>query len=96
MAQRGIKAINEYFAAKDRFVVGQSIAEDTRDLIPIDSGDDRILNCAFQLKEKTRKILLLSNDINLRNKAIVNGFESFSTDTLNYSDFNERNAIKFD
>lgn len=96
VAQRGIKTINEYFKEKDCWVTGQSVKEDTRELIPIDSGDDRILNCAFQLKELTNKVLLLSNDINLRNKAFVNGFEAYSVDMLNYSDYNLTNTIKFE
>lgn len=95
-AQRGIKTINEYFKDKDAFVTGQSVKEDRRELIPIDSGDDRILNCAFQLKELTNKVLLLSNDINLRNKAFVNEIEAYSVDMLNYADFNMTNAIKFE
>lgn len=95
-AQRGIKTINEYFKDKDAFVTGQSVKEDRRELIPIDSGDDRILNCAFQLKELTNKVLLLSNDINLRNKAFVNEIEAYSVDMLHYADFNMTNAIKFE
>lgn len=95
-ARRGIKTINDYFASKDRWVVGQSIIEDGRELISINSGDDRILNCAFQLKEVTNKIVILSNDINLRNKAFVNGFEVYSVDTLNYADYNTTNNIKFE
>lgn len=95
-AQRGIKTINEYFKDKDAFVTGQSVKEDRRELIPTDSGDDRILNCAFQLKELTNKVLLLSNDINLRNKAFVNEIEAYSVDMLNYADFNMTNSIKFE
>lgn len=95
-AQRGIKTINEYFKQKDCNVTGQNVKDDTRELIPIESGDDRILNCAFQLKELTNKVLLLSNDINLRNKAHVNGFVAHSVDMLNYADYNLTNTIKFE
>lgn len=95
-AQRGIKTINSYFETKDSYFVGQSIIEDSREVIPIESGDDRILNCAFQLKEVSDKILLLSNDINLRNKAFVNGFEAYSVDMLNYADFNSTKTINFE
>ena len=87
--------INEYFSAKDPNVVGQNSIEDCKELIPIESGDDRILNCAFQLKEITDKVLALSNDINLRNKFYVNGFEAYSVDMLNYADFNANRSIKF-
>jgi predicted ribonuclease YlaK len=67
-----------------------------KQIIPIDSGDDEILNCCLQIQETTKKIILLTQDKNLRNKAFVNKIESFSRDTLNYVDFNVKNDIKFD
>lgn len=83
-AQRAIKLINKYFEGRDVWVMGQSVKEDTRELIPIESGDDRILNCAFQLNDTTSNVLILSNDTNLRNKANFNKIEACSADMLNY------------
>lgn len=97
LARRAIRFIDECFQHKDPFIRGQSAVESVqRQIIPIESGDDEILNCCLQFKEKTKKIILLTNDANLRNKACVNFIEAFSRDILHFYDFNARNEIRFD
>lgn len=96
LARCAISYIDNCFKAKDEFLLGQNAMESSRELIEIDSGDDYIINSALQLREKTSKIILLSNDKNLRNKSFVNGIEAFSSDTLNYADYNVSNSIKFE
>lgn len=78
-------------------MIGQSAVESLqKQIISVDSGDDEILNCCLQIQEKTKKIILLSNDKNLRNKAFVNKVESFSRDMLNFIDYNIKNELKFE
>ena len=97
LARRSIAFIDECFKQNDSFFTGQSAEESVKNqLIPIDSGDDEILNCCLQIQKNTRKIILLTNDKNLRNKAFVNKIESFSKDMLNFVHFNVKNDIKFD
>lgn len=97
LARRAVEFINDCLVKKDAFLIGQSGKESfQKQIIPIDSGDDEILNCCLHIQEATEKVILLSNDRNLRNKAFVNKIETFSRDTLNYMDFNVKNEIKFE
>jgi rRNA-processing protein FCF1 len=96
LARTAISFIDECFKSKDEYLLGQNAIESSRELIEIDSGDDYIINCALQMKEFTSKIIVLSNDKNLRNKAFVNHIEAFSSDMLNYADYNFTNKIKFE
>jgi rRNA-processing protein FCF1 len=97
LARRSITFIETCFNQKDAFFVGQSATESVKKhLIPISSGDDEILNCCLQIKEITKKVLLLSNDKNLRNKAFVNRITSLSRDMMNFADFNVKNEITFE
>lgn len=96
-ARRAIALIDECFVKKDRFMIGQSGKESfQKQIIPIDSGDDEILNCCLHILEESEKLILLTNDRNLRNKAFVNKIEAYSRDTLNFLDFNIKNEIKFE
>lgn len=77
--------------------MGQSALEKSqKKIIPVESGDDEILNCCLQFHEFTNKIILLSNDRNLRNKAFVNHIEAFSRDMLYMTEFNMKNELKFE
>lgn len=94
LARRAINFIDECFKAKDAFMIGESAVESARNrIIPIDCGDDEILNCCLKVLETTRKLLLLTNDKNLRNKAFVNHIEALSRDMLNFMDFNAKNEL---
>lgn len=97
LARRSIAFIDDRFKERDPFFIGQSAVESIqKQIIPIESGDDEILNCCLQIQETKKKIILLTNDKNLRNKAFVNKIESFSRDMLYFVDFNVKNDIKFD
>ncbi|CRL04245.1 CLUMA_CG017347, isoform A [Clunio marinus] len=97
LARRSISFIDDSFSSKDHFIHGQSAIESMeKQLIPIDCGDDEILNSCLHIQGRTKKLILLTNDKNLRNKAFVNNIESFSKEMLNFTDFNIKNDIKFD
>lgn len=96
-ARRAIAFIDDCFKSKDTYFLGQSAIESyQKKVIPIDGNDDEILNCCLLLQEKTKKIVLLTNDKNLRNKAFVNKLESYSRDMLNSTAFNVTNQITFE
>lgn len=76
LARKAIRYIDEQFNSKNIKFQGQSAIDHNRSLIEIDSADDRILNCCLQLKSSVERVILLSNDINLTNKATVSGVES--------------------
>ncbi|KAG5684383.1 hypothetical protein PVAND_013618 [Polypedilum vanderplanki] len=94
-ARAAINFINKCFSVKDEFIIGQSALESSQEIIPIENGDDYIINTGLQVKNDTKKFIILSNDTNLRNKASVNGMQAFSSDMLNYEDFNTERKIKF-
>lgn len=96
LARFAITFIDNCFKAKDPFMLGQNALESSRTLVEIDSGDDYIINSALQIKQLTNKVILLSNDKNLRNKSFVNSCEGFSFDMLKYIDYNVDNKIKFE
>lgn len=87
-AAETIHFINQKFSEKNRQqsnLFGQSSLDDGNHLITIDSPDDRILNCCLQFHTKGYKknLLLLSNDVNLRNKALVSDIQAASHRKLN-------------
>lgn len=72
---KAIQYINEKLQARHPQVKGQSARN--YNIIDTPTPDDSIVNCCLQLKSITKKVILLSNDINLRNKAICNGINAF-------------------
>lgn len=48
------------------------------DRLPIATNDDRILNCAIQCLDNNREVVVLSNDVNLRNLALMNELRAMS------------------
>lgn len=80
-ARRANSFIDDCLTSKDQFLTGESRLENKK-LIKINSPDDEILNCCLKIKLKTAKILLLSNDKNLRNKANLNQVTAYSSDKL--------------
>lgn len=95
LAQKAIKFIRTILKENGYFVHGQSATEDGSQSIPIKCADDRIINCCLQISEKKRKLILLTEDINLRNKANFNDFGSFSEREIREK-CNERNAFRFE
>lgn len=81
-AKAANKYINDQFNAKNSQIKGQKIADHNNKLIDIESGDDDVLNCCLQVKESGKKVILLSNDVNLRNKALFNEIPAFSIQAI--------------
>lgn len=82
LARKAIKFIYDQFRAKNVQLKGQSAHDQSHHVIEIKSPDDNVLNCCLQIKQKTPKVVLLSNDMNLRNKAIVNAVLTFSIEEI--------------
>lgn len=72
LAIRAIKLLNNKLASKDPHFQGQNAKHSKEELIPIEGNDDEILNCCLQIQKTCKNVMLLSNDVNLRNKAIIN------------------------
>lgn len=79
LAMRAVKYLNEKLENRDKSIRGQTVVDSLREIIPVKFADDGILNCCLQLKEKKLRSLLLSNDINLRNKALINDVRALSS-----------------
>ncbi|CAO1388406.1 unnamed protein product [Diamesa tonsa] len=94
-AQRAIKVINDNMKIKNPHFCAQSATDQMR-IIQIQCGDDLILNACLQINNITPKVLLLSNDINLRNKAHANHICCMSRDEFVYTNDNSSNKIKFE
>ncbi|XP_065364549.1 transcriptional protein SWT1 [Calliphora vicina] len=71
-AVRAIKYLNSKFENDSSHLQAQSALDERQRLVDINSADDSIINCCLQAKEHVRNLLLLTEDINLRNKAICN------------------------
>jgi predicted ribonuclease YlaK len=85
VASRVIRFLNERFSKSEQWIQGQNpMAANNNRLIAIDNPDDNILNCCLQLKQETQMVVLLSNDINLRNKALVSAVFAFSKSQFEY------------
>lgn len=73
---------NKILLQKRRFFHSQSgqssKANQAPSRIPIATNDDRILNCALQCLDNGREVVVLSNDINLRNLALMNELRAMS------------------
>lgn len=97
LARRAISFIDETFKSKDACIIGQSARESVeKQIIPVEGGDDEILNCCLRILETTKKVLLLTNDKNLRNKAFVNKIESKSREMMKSHNYNAGNYLKFE
>jgi predicted ribonuclease YlaK len=83
-ARRANSFIDNCLTSKDQFLTGESRLENEK-LIPINSPDDEILNCCLKIKKLTQKVILLSNDKNLRNKANLNHVTGLSYEMLKES-----------
>ncbi|XP_063590716.1 transcriptional protein SWT1-like [Penaeus indicus] len=82
--QSAISWCNHHFEAKDPRVQGQSydIYLETLSKNPRASGDDLIRDCCLLMKKDGLAVCLLSNDINLRNKALMSNISSIGVRDL--------------
>ncbi|XP_073833423.1 swt1 RNA endoribonuclease [Musca autumnalis] len=72
LAVRAIKYLNKKLENKSENVLAQTALEERHHLIDVNSADDSIINCCLQAKAQIPNILLLTEDVNLRNKAMCN------------------------
>ncbi|CAG9785821.1 unnamed protein product [Diatraea saccharalis] len=59
-------------------IKGQSLRDANSHIYPCELPDDEILNCCLQQSERGKSVILVSNDKNLCNKAVINGIRSVS------------------
>lgn len=78
LAMKSIRFLNTNFQSQSKFVKGQTSIESNKYLIEIQNSDDKILNCCIQISQNTKRVLLLSNDVNLRNKTIIHQVQAYS------------------
>lgn len=78
LAMKSIRFLNTNFQSQSQFVKGQTSIEANKYLIEIQNADDKILNCCIQISQNTERVLLLSNDVNLRNKSIIHQVQAYS------------------
>ncbi|XP_031628221.1 transcriptional protein SWT1 [Contarinia nasturtii] len=78
-SSNAIRYIYNMLKMKNYRLQGQKATEDNDHIIEVKSPDDKILNCCLQLKNQSKEIILLTNDINLSNKALVNGIETITS-----------------
>lgn len=94
LARIAIGVINENLKIRNTYFCAQSAREQMK-IIEIKSGDDLILNACLQINNITPKVLLISNDINLRNKAHANQISCMSGIELIRAKNNSSNEITF-
>ncbi|XP_028148243.1 transcriptional protein SWT1 [Diabrotica virgifera virgifera] len=76
------KCINDLLEAKEPRVKGQTVSEMCdQEHIGL-SQDDKIIGACLQAVDKYEMVMLLSNDINLRNKAMINGIPAVSANGI--------------
>ena len=98
MAFKAIHFINEQLDLNDSLLIKEnpiedSVVEQMTKLIEQRINDDKIINCCIKICDKCKNVVLVSNDINLLNKAkqLKRNFHAF-----NWNDFNENYGIKID
>lgn len=64
------------------YVLVQSALEERDAIIVIKCPDDSILNACLQVKEHVSKVILLTDDVNLRNKCAANNVTATAINTL--------------
>ncbi|KAL3274785.1 hypothetical protein HHI36_019569 [Cryptolaemus montrouzieri] len=78
-ANEAVHFINKTLIEGDRKLIGQNIYDTEKQSYVGKSPDDKILACCLQAREKFHNVIFLSNDVNLRNKLLVNGIPALST-----------------
>ncbi|XP_028407735.1 transcriptional protein SWT1-like [Dendronephthya gigantea] len=86
LARNAIKMLNSLFQKSDPRVRGQTVEEAAEHVgsLQEETNDDRILQCCllFHQRAQNGSCVLFSNDINLCNKAMVNGIKAFKHEKL--------------
>ncbi|KAJ0175836.1 hypothetical protein K1T71_008995 [Dendrolimus kikuchii] len=63
-------------------IKGQSLRDANSHIYPCELPDDEILNCCLQQAERGKSVILLSNDKNLCNKAVINNIKCIGLSEL--------------
>lgn len=91
LARRAINFLHDKFSSKHSRVRGQKMSEATKNAS--NCADDNILLSCLQLRKQCFDVILVSNDTNLRNKALVSDVQSVSKDELAKQIYkNEKNS----
>lgn len=81
-AMQAITFINEQIQLSPHKICGQSAMDNAIKYIDVQNGDDSIINCCLQFKQRFGNVILLSNNVNLRNKSICSYVQAFSKSEL--------------
>ncbi|XP_063241028.1 uncharacterized protein LOC134541467 isoform X2 [Bacillus rossius redtenbacheri] len=81
-ARRAVQFLNSNLKKRHPRVRGQTARDSEVKHYKRQGADDGILQCCLQLSEKGNLAVILTNDKNLANKAIVSGISSFSHDEI--------------
>ncbi|XP_021940372.1 transcriptional protein SWT1 isoform X2 [Zootermopsis nevadensis] len=76
-ARKAVSFLLSNFSSKHPRIRGQTALDAVPKDFKIEVPDDSILQCCLQIARRTNQVILLSNDKNLCNKAIVNGIKSY-------------------
>jgi rRNA-processing protein FCF1 len=76
-ARRAISFLYSNFKSEHPRIRGQTALDSVPAAFKIEMPDDSILQCCLQIAQMTNRMILLSNDKNLCNKAIVNGIKAY-------------------
>ncbi|KAJ8924688.1 hypothetical protein NQ315_000839 [Exocentrus adspersus] len=77
-----IKFINAALNDKHPQVIGQTVFDVQNQKYIGSSPDDKIISCCIQAAEKYENVILLSNDMNLKNKAMINDITACSSNEI--------------
>lgn len=78
LTSTAIRFINIELEMENPRLKGQSVVEASKQESIGSSPDDKIIACCLQVMQIYEEIILLSNDINLKNKAMINGISTCS------------------
>ncbi|XP_025831482.1 transcriptional protein SWT1-like [Agrilus planipennis] len=81
-AQIAIKFINACLQSDKKILQGQNMSDVMQNMTPNTCADDAILNCCLQILRRKNRVILLSNDVNLRNKALLNNIPAYGHDEI--------------
>ncbi|VEN40374.1 unnamed protein product [Callosobruchus maculatus] len=74
--------INKRLQEEDPRVIGQTVWEVENQKHIGSSPDDKIISCCMQVSTKYETVILLSNDMNLKNKALINSITACSVQEI--------------
>nr|CAI5846832.1 unnamed protein product [Callosobruchus analis] len=77
-----ISFINKRLQEQDPRVIGQTVWEVENQKHVGSTPDDKIISCCMQVSNKYETVILLSNDMNLKNKALINSITACSVQEI--------------